>query len=72
MPYLQKLDAMIAATIAPTAPATDREAAFPRAAIDALGKAGLLGLISSTDVGGMGLRAGGTPMATAHGVSDHR
>ncbi|MES3023226.1 MAG: acyl-CoA dehydrogenase family protein [Pseudomonadota bacterium] len=55
MPYLQKLDAIIAATIAPAAPATDRDAAFPRAAIDALGAAGLLGLISSTEVGGMGL-----------------
>ena len=55
MPYLQKLDEIIAATIAPAAPATDRDAQFPRAAIDALGHAGLLGLISSTDVGGMGL-----------------
>jgi alkylation response protein AidB-like acyl-CoA dehydrogenase len=55
MPYLQKLDAIIAATIAPAAPATDRDAQFPRAAIDALGKAGLLGLVSGTDVGGMGL-----------------
>ncbi|PWF46732.1 acyl-CoA dehydrogenase family protein [Massilia glaciei] len=55
MPYLQKLDAIIAATIAPAAIATDRDAAFPRAAIDALGAAGLLGLVSSTEVGGMGL-----------------
>ena len=55
MPYLQKLDEIIAATIAPAAPVTDREAAFPRAAIAALGKAGLLGLVSSTEVGGMGL-----------------
>lgn len=55
MPYLQTLDAIIADIIAPAAPATDREAAFPRAAIDGLGKAGLLGLVSSADVGGMGL-----------------
>ena len=55
MPYLQTLDQIIAATIAPAATALDRDAQFPRAAIDALGKAGLLGLISSTDVGGMGL-----------------
>ncbi len=59
MPYLQQLDAVVdaivAATIAPAASATDRDAVFPRAAIDALGAAGLLGLISSTDVGGMGL-----------------
>lgn len=55
MPYLQELDAIIAATIAPAAIATDRDAQFPRAAIDALGKAGLLGLVSGADVGGMGL-----------------
>ena len=55
MPYLQKLDEIIAATIAPAAHTTDRDAQFPRAAIDALGQAGLLGLVSSTAVGGMGL-----------------
>ena len=55
MPYLQKLDEIIAATIAPAAPAVDRDAQFPRTGVDALGKAGLLGLVSSPDVGGMGL-----------------
>lgn len=55
MPYLHTLDEIIAATISPAASTTDRDAAFPRAAIDALGNAGLLGLISSTEVGGMGL-----------------
>lgn len=55
MPYLQKLDAIIADVIAPAASATDRDAAFPRAAIDALGQAGLLGLTSSIEVDGMGL-----------------
>jgi len=55
MPFLQTLDAIVTDIIAPAAPATDRDAAFPRKAIDALGKAGLLGLISSKDVGGMGL-----------------
>lgn len=55
MTYLQQLDTIVAATIAPAAQATDAGAVFPRAAIDALGQAGLLGLISATDVGGMGL-----------------
>ncbi len=53
--YLQHLDAIVTEVIAPAASATDRHAAFPRAAINALGKAGLLGLISSTAVGGQGL-----------------
>lgn len=53
--YLQKLDAIINHTIAPAAQATDRDGVFPRAAIDALGEAGLLGLVSAQDVGGMGL-----------------
>lgn len=55
MSYLQKLDAIVNDTIAPAAPTTDRDAIFPSAAIAALGQAGLLGLISASDVGGMGL-----------------
>ena len=55
MTYLQKLDAIISETIAPAAPATDRDAVFPRTAVRALGEAGLLGLVSATDVGGLGL-----------------
>lgn len=55
MTYLQKLDAIVASIIAPAALATDRDAVFPRAAINALGEAGLLGLVSATDVGGLGL-----------------
>ncbi|SFL63985.1 acyl-CoA dehydrogenase family protein [Rugamonas rubra] len=55
MPYLHTLDAIVSSTIAPAAPATDRDSAFPRAAITALGQAGLLGLISAKEVGGMGL-----------------
>lgn len=54
-PYLQKLDAVVTAIIAPAATLTDREGRFPRAALDALGQAGLLGLVSSTEVGGLGL-----------------
>ena len=55
MPYLQKLEPIIRDTIAPAAIATDRDAAFPRSAIRALGESGLLGLISAKEVGGMGL-----------------
>ncbi len=55
MTYLDKLDTIIRNTIEPVAINIDRDAAFPRAAIQALGEAGLLGLTCSTDVGGMGL-----------------
>ena len=55
MPYLEKLDTVVRDIIEPAAVATDRDAVFPRAAIAALGEAGLLGLVSATGVGGMGL-----------------
>ncbi len=55
MTYLQQLDDIINTNIAPAAQTTDRDSAFPRAAIHALGDAGLLGLISAGEVGGMGL-----------------
>jgi isovaleryl-CoA dehydrogenase len=52
--YSVALNSVIEATIAPQATDIDREGAFPRSNIDALSKAGLLGLISSADVGGRG------------------
>jgi len=55
MTYLQELEAVVNDIIAPSAPATDRDSVFPRAAIRALGEAGLLGLVSAKDVGGLGL-----------------
>jgi alkylation response protein AidB-like acyl-CoA dehydrogenase len=55
MTYLQKLDTVLTTTIAPAALATDRDSAFPRSAMQALGEAGLLGLISAVDLGGLGL-----------------
>jgi alkylation response protein AidB-like acyl-CoA dehydrogenase len=52
--YLTALQKVIAEVIEPGAAETDRAAKFPRAAIGALSKAGLLGLISAKEVGGMG------------------
>lgn len=51
---LDVLDRIIGETIAPAAEEIDRAGAFPHAALNALGDAGLLGLISSTEVGGLG------------------
>jgi alkylation response protein AidB-like acyl-CoA dehydrogenase len=50
--YLVSLEQVIADVIAPAAVEIDQAAAFPRAALDTLGAAGLLGLISATEVGG--------------------
>jgi alkylation response protein AidB-like acyl-CoA dehydrogenase len=54
-PYLASLEQVVADVIAPAAVEIDQTGAFPRAAIDALGAAGLLGLISALEVGGHGL-----------------
>ena len=53
-PYLAALAEVVAEVVGPQAAAVDREATYPRAGVDALGRAGLLGLISATDVGGGG------------------
>lgn len=53
--YAELLDDVINGTIAPLAEETDRTGAFPRAAVDALGKCGLLGLVSAPEAGGLGL-----------------
>jgi len=55
MTYLETLDQIIAGQLDALAPETDKEGRFPRPVIDALAKAGLMGLVSSKDVGGMGL-----------------
>jgi hypothetical protein len=44
--YTQALDKVIADVITPGAIEVDKSAKFPRAAMDALAKAGLLGLIA--------------------------
>lgn len=51
---LRAVDEIIAGTVAPAAVEVDRAGAFPRAALDAFGQAGLLGLVSSREVGGLG------------------
>src|SRR5688572_12007163 len=59
VPYLETLEKIAVDVIRPIAPDVDQSGSFPRAAVDALSKAGLLGLISATEVGGagQGLRA---------------
>ncbi|WP_300007633.1 acyl-CoA dehydrogenase family protein [Pseudonocardia sp.] len=57
------LAAIVDDVIAPAAADTDRTGAYPRAALDALGAAGFLGLFSSPDVGG-----GGGSLADVAGV----
>lgn len=50
----ENLTAVIADVIAPAAAEVDRAGAFPRAGIDALARAGVLGAASAIDVGGGG------------------
>ncbi|HLY81416.1 MAG TPA: acyl-CoA dehydrogenase family protein [Acidimicrobiales bacterium] len=57
--YLDALGRVIDDVVAPQAPEVDKAGRFPRPGIDALGEAGILGLISSETVGGggQGMRA---------------
>lgn len=52
--YLEKLEKVINEAIAPSTIEVDEKGIFPRAGIEALGKAGLLGLVSAKEVGGLG------------------
>jgi alkylation response protein AidB-like acyl-CoA dehydrogenase len=52
--YLDTLEPIITGVIAPAAAQIDQTGVFPRAAIAALGDAGLLGLVSAPEVGGLG------------------
>ena len=52
--YLQALDQVINEVIAPAAVEIDQTGTYPQAGLTALGKAGLLGLISAKEVGGLG------------------
>jgi alkylation response protein AidB-like acyl-CoA dehydrogenase len=53
--HLDALQRVIEEVVAPAAPRIDAEGEYPRAALDALGEAGILGLASSQEVGGLGL-----------------
>jgi alkylation response protein AidB-like acyl-CoA dehydrogenase len=57
--YEQLLEQVVREVVEPAATRVDADGAFPRAAVTALGKAGLLGLVSAAEVGGagQGLRA---------------
>jgi alkylation response protein AidB-like acyl-CoA dehydrogenase len=50
----ERLTAVIADVIAPAAAEVDRIGTFPRAGVDALAQAGVLGAASATEVGGGG------------------
>src|SRR5262245_59192817 len=52
--WLESIERISEEVIAPAAAEIDAAGAFPRAAITAMGKAGLLGLISAREVGGLG------------------
>ena len=58
--FLDTVDEIAEKVIAPSAREVDETARFPRASIDALAEAGVLGLVSATGVGGVG---GGLPEA---------
>jgi alkylation response protein AidB-like acyl-CoA dehydrogenase len=65
MDYQAALARVIDDAVAPNAAEIDRTGAFPRANLDALGEAGILGLCSSAEVGGggEGLRAAAAVIA---------
>lgn len=52
--FLEVLEEIVTNVVEPAAADVDANAAFPRAAVAALGEVGLLGLLSATDVGGAG------------------
>ncbi len=52
--YMDAARRVIDEVVAPSAPAIDQHGTFPRPAIEALGQAGVLGLVSAREVGGMG------------------
>lgn len=54
-PHEETLERICNELIAPAAERVDREGAFPQASINGLGAAGLLGALSSPEVGGLGL-----------------
>ncbi len=55
MNYLETLEPIVQNIILPSAIELDREGRFPRQAVGELGQAGLLGLLSAKEAGGLGL-----------------
>ena len=53
-PFLEVLEEIVADIVEPAAADVDSNGTFPRAAVTALGEHGLLGLLSATEVGGVG------------------
>jgi isovaleryl-CoA dehydrogenase len=52
--YLDALDRVIKSTVSPSARDVDASGCFPKSGIEALGEAGILGLVSKSEVGGGG------------------
>jgi isovaleryl-CoA dehydrogenase len=52
--HLDALAPVLSQVVAPAAVQVDQQGSFPREAVDALGRAGLLGLVSAHEVGGSG------------------
>src|SRR5690242_840277 len=63
MDYRSALARVVDDVVEPGAAAIDRDGTYPRSQLEALGEAGILGLISSPDVGG-----GGADLAAAASV----
>jgi alkylation response protein AidB-like acyl-CoA dehydrogenase len=59
----KKFDAIATGVVAANAEAVDRDGAFPQAAMDAIAAAGLYGLISAREVGGLGYGQGAAAAA---------
>lgn len=59
--HVEQLAPVIEQVVSPSAIEIDRDALFPRTAVEALGRVGLLGLVSSPEVGGL---SGGIREAT--------
>lgn len=59
----QKLDVVATETVASHAAIVDRDGVFPSVSMDALASAGLLGLISDREIGGMGHGPGAAALA---------
>src|SRR5438067_191031 len=53
--YSAALERICVETIAPEAPEVDQQGAFPERGLNALATAGLMGALSATEVGGLGL-----------------